>query len=154
MPLTELNHYFVRANDLERSRRFYCVVLGFQAMPRPDFGFPGYWLGVGGKVQVHMGPHGIPNAAEHYMGTTARSATDNAGVVDHIAFSATQPEELDARLKAMKVPARRRYRPEIRLFQMFLQDPDGLTIEINFHGIDIDPSLAAESERPADLPRG
>jgi catechol 2,3-dioxygenase-like lactoylglutathione lyase family enzyme len=154
MPLTELNHYFVRAQDLERSRRFYCEVLGFQAMPRPDFGFPGYWLGVGGKVQVHMGPHGIPNAAEHYMGTTARSATDNAGVVDHIAFSATQPEELDARLKAMKVPARRRYRPEIRLFQMFLQDPDGLTIEINFHGIDIDPSLAAESEYPADLPRG
>jgi extradiol dioxygenase family protein len=26
MPLTELNHYFVRANDLEQSRRFYCDV--------------------------------------------------------------------------------------------------------------------------------
>ena len=33
MPVTELQHYFVRANDLERSRRFYCDVLGFELMP-------------------------------------------------------------------------------------------------------------------------
>ncbi len=43
MPLIDLNHYFVRAKDLERSRRFYCDVLGFEVMPRPDFAFPGYW---------------------------------------------------------------------------------------------------------------
>jgi catechol 2,3-dioxygenase-like lactoylglutathione lyase family enzyme len=152
MPLTELNHYFVRANDLERTKRFYCEVLGMQEMPRPDFAFPGYWLGVAGKVQVHMGPHNLPDAGTHYMGTTPRSATDNAGVIDHIAFSATQPKELDARLKALNVPARKRYRPEIGLLQMFLRDPDGLTIEINFHNVEIDPALAAECERPAPGP--
>jgi catechol 2,3-dioxygenase-like lactoylglutathione lyase family enzyme len=32
MPLTELNHYFVRANDLERTKRFYCEVLGLQEL--------------------------------------------------------------------------------------------------------------------------
>ena len=149
MPLTELNHYFVRANDMEQSRRFYCEVLGLQQMPRPNFAFPGYWLGVGGKVQVHMGPHDIPDAGVHYMGTTALSATDNAGVVDHIAFSATEPEAFVARLKQMRVTARKRYRPEIRLFQVFLQDPDGLTIEVNFHGVELDAELAADSERPA-----
>ena len=152
MPLTELNHYFVRANDLERTKRFYCEVLGMQEMPRPDFAFPGCWLGVAGKVQVHMGPHNLPDAGTHYMGTTPRSATDNAGVIDHIAFSATQPKELDARLKALNVPARKRYRPEIGLLQMFLRDPDGLTIEINFHNVEIDPALAAECERPAPGP--
>src|SRR5205814_255977 len=68
MPLTELNHYFVRANDLEQTRRFYCDVLGFEEMPRPDFPFPGHWLGVGGKVQVHMGPHGIEHADRYYLG--------------------------------------------------------------------------------------
>lgn len=46
MPLTGLNHYFVRANDLERSKNFYVDVLGFEVMPRPDFPFPGYWLGI------------------------------------------------------------------------------------------------------------
>ena len=62
MPVTELNHYFVRANDLEKTKAFYCDVLGFEVMPRPTFPFPGYWLGVNGKIQVHMGPDGIDNA--------------------------------------------------------------------------------------------
>jgi len=50
MPLTELNHYFIRANDLEKTKDFYCDVLGFEVMPRPSFPFPGYWLGVNGKI--------------------------------------------------------------------------------------------------------
>jgi catechol 2,3-dioxygenase-like lactoylglutathione lyase family enzyme len=144
MPLTELNHFFVRANDLERSRRFYCDVLGLEQMPRPDFGFPGYWLGVGGKIQVHMGQHGIPDAAQQYMGTTPRSATDNGGVIDHIAFSATDPDGVAERLKAKGVTARKRYRQEIGLFQMFVEDPDGLTIELNFHGIQSAPACAQD----------
>ncbi len=92
MPVTDLNHYFVRANDLEKTKAFYCDVLGFEVMPRPDFPFPGYWLGANGKIQVHIGPHGIPNAELYYIGTSAKSATDNTGVVDHIAFLATEPE--------------------------------------------------------------
>ena len=40
MALTELNHYFVRAKNLERSRSFYCDALGFEVMPRPNFPFP------------------------------------------------------------------------------------------------------------------
>ena len=54
MPLTELNHHFVRARNLESSRSFYCDALGFEVMPRPDLAFPGYWLGGGGIVQVHI----------------------------------------------------------------------------------------------------
>ena len=44
MPLTELNHYFIRANELEKTKDFYCDVLGFQVMPRPTFPFPGSLL--------------------------------------------------------------------------------------------------------------
>jgi catechol 2,3-dioxygenase-like lactoylglutathione lyase family enzyme len=153
MPLTDLNHFFVRANDLERSRRFYCDVLGFDVMPRPTFPFPGYWLGVAGKVQVHMGPHGIPNSDLYYLGTTAESATQNTGIVDHIAFTATEPKALAERFAAVGLAARKRYFPEFKLFQMFVQDPDGLTIELNFHGIDNEPSWAVDGENYADMPR-
>src|SRR6266542_3372872 len=82
MPVTELNHYFVRANDLERTKDFYCDVLGFSVMPRPSFPFPGYWLGVNGKIQVHMGQDGIDNAELYYLGTPKGAVTDHAGVVD------------------------------------------------------------------------
>jgi catechol 2,3-dioxygenase-like lactoylglutathione lyase family enzyme len=153
MAVTELNHYFVRANDLERSRRFYCDVLGFEEMPRPDFPFPGYWLGVGGKIQVHMGPHGIPNSELYYLGTTPKSATDNTGIVDHIAFLATEPESFSRKFAAVGLAARKRYFPEFHLFQMFVKDPDGLTIELNFHGIKEEPSWAADGENYAQMPR-
>ena len=67
MPITELNHYFVRAKDIERSKNFYRDALGFEVMPRPNFPFPGYWLGVGGKVQVHMGLDGVPESTDYVI---------------------------------------------------------------------------------------
>jgi len=146
MPLLELDHYFVRANDLERSCRFYCEVLGFEQMPRPQFGFPGYWLGVNGRIQVHMGPHGIPEAERYYFGTSAGSATDNAGVVDHIAFLASEPEAFARRLDALGVPTRRRHFPEIELLQIFVTDPDGLTIELSFPGTAVEPAWTSAGQ--------
>ena len=153
MPVTDLNHYFVRANDLERTKDFYCSVLGFEVMPRTDFPFPSYWLGTGGRIQVHMGPHGIPNAELYYLGTTPKSATDNTGVVDHIAFLATEPEKFNARFEQLGMPARKRYFPEFKLFQMFVQDPNGLTIELNFNGIESEPRWGAGGENYAAMPR-
>ncbi len=142
MSLTELDHYFIRTKDLERSRAFYCDVLGFDVMPRPDLPFPGYWLGVSGKIQVHMGPDGIPGEASLYFGTSARSARDNAGVVDHIAFQGTDPGELARRLSEHGLPSRTRYIAEIQLFQIFVADPDGLMIELNYPGVATEPSWA------------
>jgi catechol 2,3-dioxygenase-like lactoylglutathione lyase family enzyme len=153
MPVTEINHYFVRANDLERTKQFYCEVLGFEVMPRPDFPFPGYWLGVNGKIQVHMGPHGVPNSELYYLGTSPKSATDNSGVVDHIAFLATDPEKFAQRFDAVGLAARRRYFPEFQLFQMFVKDPNGLTIELNFFGITEEPKWGGQSENYAAMPR-
>jgi catechol 2,3-dioxygenase-like lactoylglutathione lyase family enzyme len=142
MPLLELNHYFVRARDLERSRRFYCEVLGFEPMPRPSLPFPGHWLGVNGKVQVHMGPDSIAEREQLYPGTHADSARDNAGVVDHIAFVASDPQPIAMRIHAAGLPLRQRHIAEIALFQLFVADPDGLTIELNFPDTPVAPALA------------
>jgi len=135
MPLTELNHYFVRANDLERTKDFYVDVLGFELMPRPDFPFPGYWLGINGKIQVHMGPAGIENQDLYYLGTPKNAATDNSGVVDHIAFLASEPEEFIERFKKLGMSYRPRSLLESELFQLFIRDPNGITIELNFFGV-------------------
>jgi catechol 2,3-dioxygenase-like lactoylglutathione lyase family enzyme len=135
MPLTQLNHYFVRANDLEATKDFYCGVLGFEVMPRPNFPFPGYWLGVNGQIQVHMGPHGIDNAEMFYLGTRKDSATDQTGVVDHIAFLATEPGAFIRRFRETGVEYRPRALPESDLYQIFVTDPNGLTIELNFFGL-------------------
>jgi catechol 2,3-dioxygenase-like lactoylglutathione lyase family enzyme len=158
VPVTELDHYFVRANDLERTKDFYCEVLGFEVMPRPDFPFPGYWLGVNGNVQVHMGPHGIPDAGRYYLGTKPGSAVDNSGVVDHVAFLATDPEAFRQRFERLGIEARNRYFPQFRLYQSFIADPNGLTIELNFQGVEQEPdwgsseNYAAMARVPAKAP--
>jgi catechol 2,3-dioxygenase-like lactoylglutathione lyase family enzyme len=151
MPLTELNHYFVRANDLERTKDFYVNVLGFEVMPRPNFPFPGYWLGINGKIQVHMGPAGIPNQEMYYLGTPKGAATDHAGVVDHIAFLASEPEKFVKKFKEKGMSFRPRSLPESELFQLFIKDPNGLTIELNFFGIKEAPDWGGENY--AEMPK-
>lgn len=153
MPITDLNHYFVRANDLEATKAFYCDVLGLEEMPRPDFPFNGYWLGADGKVWVHMGPHGIDNSELYYLGTSPQSSTSDSGVVDHIAFSCTQAEQFHARLEQLGVAARKRYLPDFNLFQIFVQDPDGLTIELNFFDVTEEPDWGEGAENYADMVR-
>jgi catechol 2,3-dioxygenase-like lactoylglutathione lyase family enzyme len=135
MPLTELNHYFVRANDLERTKGFYCDVLGFSVMPRPTFPFPGYWLGVNGKVQVHMGQAGVSNADVYFIGSPRNAATDHAGVIDHIAFLATEPGQFVRRFTERGIEFQPRKLPEFDLYQLFVKDPNGVTIELNFFGL-------------------
>ena len=135
MPLTELNHYFVRCNDLERSMGWYCKALGFEQMPRPTFPFPGYWLGINGKICVHMGQHGVPHADVYYRGSPHDAAIDNAGVIDHIAFLADDPVDFRRRFEEMNTDYWARSLPELDLLQLFVKDPDGLTIELNFFGL-------------------
>ena len=48
------SHVAISVTDLDEARDFYCDLLGFEVLPRPDFGFPGLWLRVG-TLQLHLG---------------------------------------------------------------------------------------------------
>jgi len=47
------SHVAIAVDDLDAARAFYCGIFGFEELPRPDFGFPGMWLGVG-DLQLHF----------------------------------------------------------------------------------------------------
>jgi len=47
-------------------------------------------------------------------------------------------------LKAVGVPFRPRNFPESQLYQLFIKDPDGLTIELNFFGVIKAPDWGGE----------
>ena len=61
--------------------------------------------------------------------------TDHAGVVDHIAFLANEPGDFIRRLRARQIDFQPRSLPEFDLYQIFIKDPNGLTIELNFFGL-------------------
>jgi len=153
MPVTDLNHYLLRANDIEATKDFYVKVLGFEVMPRPEFPFPGYWLGIGGKIQVHVALHGVEQADLYYIGSPRNAATDHAGVIDHIAFVADDPRAMAMHLKKIGVPFRPRYLPESQLYQLFVKDPNGLMIELNFFGVSDISEWSEGAENYSAMPR-
>jgi catechol 2,3-dioxygenase-like lactoylglutathione lyase family enzyme len=46
-------HVAIAVTDLEEARRFYCGILGFDELARPDLGVDGMWLRVG-DLQLHF----------------------------------------------------------------------------------------------------
>ena len=154
MPVADLNHVFLRAEDIEATKDFYVGVLGFDVLPRPNFPFPGYWLGIDGNALVHVALHGVENAELYYIGSPSDAPTDNTGVIDHVAFVATEPTKMLERFKSARVPFRPRYLPESELYQLFVKDPNGVTIELNFFGItDVSEWSDAGVENYSTMPR-
>ena len=139
MPITEINHYLVVSKDLERSKKFYQDVLGLQlASERPDFGFPGYWLKAGGGICVHLASQEPNKIRDRFLLKKHPKGTTGSGSVDHVAFLARDPKEVRERIQKNKVEMHFRSFPDAKLFQIFLKDPDDVTIELNFLGEVID----------------
>jgi catechol 2,3-dioxygenase-like lactoylglutathione lyase family enzyme len=57
---------------------------------------------------------------------------EDTGRFDHIAFAATDIEGVRARLKAKNVKFREQIVPRTGAAQIFLYDPDGVGVELNF----------------------
>ena len=124
MPLGVLQHYTVEPSDLERTRDFYCEVLGLEVGERPPLGFPGYWLYCTDIPTVHLiGPR------ESDAGPRASGPT---GLLDHIAFSCTGLAEMKAKLAGRGIAFQERVIPRDRQTQLFLRDPDGIAVELNY----------------------
>ena len=139
MPITELNHYLLVAKNLEKTRDFYQKVLGLElAAERPDFGFPGYWLKAGEHICVHLASQAPNKIRDNFLLKKHPRGTKGSGSVDHIAFLARDPEEVRKRIQKHKVEMHYRSFPDAKLFQIFLKDPDDVTIELNFLGEVID----------------
>jgi len=139
MPINELNHYLLVAKDLERTRRFYQDVLGLELADRPDFGFPGYWLKTGDDICVHLASQEPNEVRDMFLLKKHPKGTNGSGSVDHIAFLAKDAEEVRNRIQSRGVEMHFRSFPDAKLFQIFLKDPDDVTIELNFLGEVIDP---------------
>lgn len=139
MPVAKLAHYSIRAADLAASEKFYADVMGFRAGYRPPFAFPGRWLYAGGDEADYGIVHliGMGAEMESYLG--ARSAEgQGTGALDHIAFVATGWPAMRARLQRLHVAYQERTVPSLNLHQVFLQDPNGIVLELNY------PSAEAE----------
>jgi hypothetical protein len=73
-----------------------------------------------------------PEGLKQYLGDRDVGSLQGTGAVDHIALMTTGLEAMLAHLKKLGVPCRERTVPAIGLHQLFLDDPAGLVIELNY----------------------
>lgn len=134
MALTRLDHFAIRTTDVEGTRDFFVRVLGMTVGKRPPFKFPGAWLYCGDKDVIHIigiDPDEKSGLAE-YLGDREEKVLAGTGAIDHLAFAAEDIDAMRARLKAEGIALREREVPLLGVRQIFLEDPNGVTIEVNF----------------------
>jgi catechol 2,3-dioxygenase-like lactoylglutathione lyase family enzyme len=117
-----LDHINIRTADLAATRALFVDVLGLSEGWRPPFPFPGAWLYAGDKDVVHLVE-------------VDRPAAESAGSsLDHFAFDIADYDEALARVEKTGLSFRATATPGTSVKQIFVRDPNGVTIELNFKG--------------------
>ena len=133
MPLSHLEHALIQTTDMEGTKNWYVDVLGMKVGPHPDFKVPVYWLYIGDTDVLHIAEGG-KNVSEARLKYAGQQSTDTygSGVVDHLAFRCSGLDEMIANLKQRKIAFKERQVDNQGLYQLFLIDPNGVKIELNF----------------------
>jgi catechol 2,3-dioxygenase-like lactoylglutathione lyase family enzyme len=138
MALTQLEHFLIQSPNIDATRDWYVKVLGMRDGPHPDFGFPVHWLYVGDVPVLHLtqGGKDVPEDRLRYLGQQSQ-ATEGTGVIDHVAFRATGLAAMIAHLKNLGVAFKERRVDDQGLYQLFLFDPQGVKVELNFDAAEV-----------------
>jgi len=118
--LIGMNHFTILGEDEAQTLGFYVGLLGLQVGHRPDLGFPGAWLHAGGPQAVLHIVFGRPLPSQR------------AGVIDHMAFTATDLKAVKARFDAAGVKYDLRQQAGSGTWQLFTFDPNGARVELDF----------------------
>jgi catechol 2,3-dioxygenase-like lactoylglutathione lyase family enzyme len=118
MTVLSLEHYNLTPTNLETTVNFYTNVVGFEQGFRPDFKLPGVWLYAGKVPVIHV---------------TVRNSvlSPGSGHVHHVAFRVSDMDGHVERLERACIVYRGQKVPGMAMNQVFFEDPDGVTIELN-----------------------
>lgn len=119
MSIHGVDHINIRTGDLDRCVAFYSTVLGFKKGYRPPFDSPGAWLYADGAPLVHIS-------------VASRTPAKTTGALDHIAFAAKGYAATKRRLDKAGIDYRTFQVPDNPTRQIFIHDPDGVAVELNF----------------------
>jgi catechol 2,3-dioxygenase-like lactoylglutathione lyase family enzyme len=120
MPVAAFQHVNTRSADVERTKDFY-VRLGLRAGDRPPFASRGYWMYLGDQPVLHL-----------VQRKDGEPHQDGSGNLDHVAFQAVDLEGTRRALTEAGLVFREAIVPRDNTVQIFVRDPDGIQVELNF----------------------
>jgi catechol 2,3-dioxygenase-like lactoylglutathione lyase family enzyme len=116
MQIAELNHIAIHVRSVEISCRFYGETLGFPALPRPAFSFPGAWFRIGHNQELHL------------IGDRLAAPFTEKTRGGHFAMRVDDMGEAAKLLAAKGIVFSSHRRPD-GARQIFIEDPDGHQLE-------------------------
>ncbi|MDB5519243.1 MAG: uncharacterized protein JWQ17_6001 [Tardiphaga sp.] len=122
MSVGMLDHFNIRTRQLGDTVRFYEDILGLQNGDRPNFAFPGAWMYSEGRAVVHLVD----------ISATGEAQKPDSGVVHHVAFASRDFNGMKQRLQSKGMAFDTRQVPGGELWQIFVRDPNGVMIELNY----------------------
>ena len=126
MPLLDLHHVAIKSQDLEATEKFYTQVLDMKKVKRPEFSFPGIWLQMGNTMfHVYGGDPGKTHNGNYKY-------SQRQSPIDHIALLAKGFDKMREKLKKHHCEWRQNNVPDMKLWQLFVLDPSGVLIELNY----------------------
>jgi catechol-2,3-dioxygenase len=119
-----IDHYNLRAprEVLDRLRDWYRDAVGLAVGDRPPLNHFGYWLYADGRAVLHLSEAGAGESRP----------VPGSGTFDHVAFACEGLAGTRARLEAMGIALRMAKVPRSGQTQIFLKDPAGNGVELNF----------------------
>ena len=142
MSVGVLDHFNIRTRNLADTVRFYEDVLGLEKGARPNFAFPGAWMYSEGKAVVHLVD----------ISQTDEQQKPDSGVVHHVAFVSRGFGGMTKRLQSEGMPFNSRQVPGGDLWQIFVNDPNGVMIELNYEAA-LEEADVAPLETAEDMDR-
>lgn len=134
MSISHLEHFLVVAQDYEATVQWYIDNLGFEIGPHPDFGVEVTWLYLGDRDIIHIVPP-RPNDPPQPVpdpNATPKDIAEGSRPIHHLAFRAENRVEMTDRFKKNGITYLEQQASKQDLYQVFVRDPNGVTIELNF----------------------
>ena len=145
MARIKLEHYNLMTKHLRRTVDFYVQALGLYEGFYPVELGPGAWLyDASDTPVVHMQEITEDTFEARKSKTTGRiadgrdgsprsfDAAYGTGTIDHIAFACEDIEAFKTRLARMNIPFGETGLESAAVRQLFLRDPNGIVVELNF----------------------
>jgi catechol 2,3-dioxygenase-like lactoylglutathione lyase family enzyme len=132
MSVRKLDHVNVRTPRLAETIRFYDAVLGMKAGPPPmaeDMSLAAWIRDDGGLAVLHIVSADVAVPSRDADFVAPESGT---GTIDHVALECGDYDAMLERVEAAGARFRRNEVPEMNLRQLFVEDPNGIVVELNF----------------------
>ena len=116
MEILGIDHVGLHVEDVGRSCAFYCDLLGFAAIERPELSFPGAWLRVGSAQERHLIGRDPANPSPPVERHWALEVRNLDGWRDHLLAAGLELQDIKRRPDGAR--------------QQFVRDPDGHVLEL------------------------